>query len=947
MPNHRQGWRGGWNDGWKQQHHGRWPRDAKGTEHEVKEGWSCRTRHDSGGLQDEGWSHSWRSWPQDKGSGATQLDGDGDEGWGWWSNDSRRDSGWSHPWRSWPQDKGSAAAQLPGEGDEGWGWWSNDSRRDSGGVQEEGWSESWRQWSEDEGFKTKLPQKQDEGLDQQLQSKAAGRLFARALRSATIPQRRVGPEPSEPSETATVAPAPRETWAACPKESDIHSQMCGTGRVDPFDVGYACTSIPDHQPDGRAAKQPLSRVWQSAKVLDDGKMVYIGHEQPIEVFRAKLANGREQLLTTEGWKLYILQRSALARYPKKAVIAPKILMDEDVINEKIQNADIPDDVDATCMTSEDGSGPGAGRAPAGSELLRALEVSAASLWALGALVGVLVFRAKLANGREQLLTTEGWKLYILQRSALARYPKKAVIAPKILMDEDDINEKIQNADIPDDVDGTCSLSFHPSVVSSSTADLCDTGFMHCTTKVELKNLNDSRGESRKTLLRSQPRCADMTSESMWQRQSTGHYVMAGTPVATWQTHAASPCRQLDHAGRQVFSTWYLLNLALHSPSFRHLNLSTLLLSEKAGMTAGSSNIMVVGLVMPKARCPLQTVACRYEMCCGAARGTEHEVKEGSIEKHFSEQYGALLGDRLESFLAQLAAGSGATQLDGDGDEGVASACDDSQWRAVCKQVGDGGAMTAGSAAAQLPGEGDEGQALMGWSESWRQWSEDEGFKTKLPQKQDEGLDQQLQSKAAGRLFARALRSATIPQRRVGPEPSEPSETATVAPAPRETWAACPKESDIHSQMCGTGRVDPFDVGYACTSIPDHQPDGRAAKQPLSRVWQSAKVLDDGKMVYIGHEQPIEVFRAKLANGREQLLTTEGWKLYILQRSALARYPKKAVIAPKILMDEDVINEKIQNADIPDDVDATYMKSEDGTRVMFSWRDVLASKSKAK
>eukprot|EP00439_Symbiodinium_sp_Y106_P010589 s2835_g1.t1 len=128
MPNRWQGWRGGWNDGWTQQHYGRWSRDVQGTEHEVKhedeEGWSYRTRRDSGSLQDEGWNHSWRSWPQDKGSGATQLHG---------------------------------------EGDEGWSWWSNDSWRDSGGVQEEGWNESWRQWSQDEGFKTKLPHKQDEG----------------------------------------------------------------------------------------------------------------------------------------------------------------------------------------------------------------------------------------------------------------------------------------------------------------------------------------------------------------------------------------------------------------------------------------------------------------------------------------------------------------------------------------------------------------------------------------------------------------------------------------------------------------------------------------------------------------------------------------------------------------------------------------------------------------
>ncbi|CAE7615614.1 B4GALT6 [Symbiodinium sp. KB8] len=204
-----------------------------------------------------------------------------------------------------------------------------------------------------------------------------------------------------------------------------------------------------------------------------------------------------------------------------------------------------------------------------------------------------------------------------------------------------------------------------------------------------------------------------------------------------------------------------------------------------------------------------------------------------------------------------------------------------------------------------------------------------GSNKKLQHHDDVGLDRQLQRKAAGRLFARAMRSATTAthgQQRAEPEPSE---TATVAPAPRETWAACPKESDIHSKMCSLGRVDPFEVGYACRSIPDHQPEGRAPNQPLTRVWQAAKVLDHAvdKIVYIGYEQPIEVFRAKLPSGREQLLTTEGWKLWILQRSALARHPKKALIAPKILMDEDDINEKIKSADIPEDVDATYLQSE--------------------
>ena len=61
----------------------------------------------------------------------------------------------------------------------------------------------------------------------------------------------------------------------------------------------------------------LSRVWQSNAV---DKVVYIGYEQPIEVFRAILPSGREQLLTTEGWELWILQRFALPRHPKKALI---------------------------------------------------------------------------------------------------------------------------------------------------------------------------------------------------------------------------------------------------------------------------------------------------------------------------------------------------------------------------------------------------------------------------------------------------------------------------------------------------------------------------------------------------------------------------------------------------------------------------------------------------
>ena len=204
---------------------------------------------------------------------------------------------------------------------------------------------------------------------------------------------------------------------------------------------------------------------------------------------------------------------------------------------------------------------------------------------------------------------------------------------------------------------------------------------------------------------------------------------------------------------------------------------------------------------------------------------------------------------------------------------------------------------------------------------------------------EDGIEKQVQRKAAGRLFARALQAATKTEQHTKPEPTESVPVATAS----ATWKACPRDDDIHSKMCNTGRVDPFDVGYACTFIPDHQPEGRAANQPLSRVWQSAKVLDHApdKVVYIGHEQPLEVFRAKLPSGKEQLLTTEGWKLWILQKSALQRHPKKCIIAPKILMDEEIINQKIHEADIPDDVDTTYIKSDDGAKTYFSWRDSVA------
>ena len=107
-----------------------------------------------------------------------------------------------------------------------------------------------------------------------------------------------------------------------PKELNIHSRMFSFGRVDPFEVGYACSCR--HTPPRRGPHAPIytsSSGYHSPepRVAVD-KVVYIGYEQPIEVFRAILPSGREQLLTTEGWELWILQRFALPRHPKKALI---------------------------------------------------------------------------------------------------------------------------------------------------------------------------------------------------------------------------------------------------------------------------------------------------------------------------------------------------------------------------------------------------------------------------------------------------------------------------------------------------------------------------------------------------------------------------------------------------------------------------------------------------
>ena len=218
-----------------------------------------------------------------------------------------------------------------------------------------------------------------------------------------------------------------------------------------------------------------------------------------------------------------------------------------------------------------------------------------------------------------------------------------------------------------------------------------------------------------------------------------------------------------------------------------------------------------------------------------------------------------------------------------------------------------------------------------------------------------------------RLFARAVEAVAKPRKAKvanGAEPAEPTEAAApaaeaepsqpsevvtaatitgsetshppeaAAPAAK-AWTACPRQGDI-TVPSDMGRVSPFDVAYACSEIPDKQPDGRAANILLSRVWQQVKVNSDAETCYLGHEFPIQVFRAKSEDGEEQLFTTEPWKLYCLQRAAVARRRLKPVIQPRFIMDVSVIEEFLKDAWIPENFNKIRIVSPDGAAEVFSW-----------
>ncbi|CAE7739539.1 Upf1, partial [Symbiodinium pilosum] len=149
------------------------------------------------------------------------------------------------------------------------------------------------------------------------------------------------------------------------------------------------------------------------------------------------------------------------------------------------------------------------------------------------------------------------------------------------------------------------------------------------------------------------------------------------------------------------------------------------------------------------------------------------------------------------------------------------------------------------------------------------------------------------------------------------------------------WTACPRQEDV--TVCSDmGRISPFSVGYAGAEISDKQPEGRAANILLRRVWQQVKVNADAETCYLGHESPILIFRARTADGREQLFTTEPWKLYCLQRAAVARRRLKPIIQPRFILDAAVIEDILDSVHIPENLNEIRIVSPDGAEDHFSW-----------
>ena len=180
----------------------------------------------------------------------------------------------------------------------------------------------------------------------------------------------------------------------------------------------------------------------------------------------------------------------------------------------------------------------------------------------------------------------------------------------------------------------------------------------------------------------------------------------------------------------------------------------------------------------------------------------------------------------------------------------------------------------------------------------------------------------------------------------GPRPVEstPSESLEkTSSTPVRARSACPRQDDV-TVGADMGLISPFSVGYACSQIGDRQPDGRAANVLLSRVWQEVKVNADDEVCYLGHEGPIVAFRAQTADGLEQLFTTEPWKLYCLQRAAVARTSLKAIIMPRFILDAAVIESMLATLQIPEDFNRICIASPDGAEQHFSWEKRNGSKT---
>ena len=159
------------------------------------------------------------------------------------------------------------------------------------------------------------------------------------------------------------------------------------------------------------------------------------------------------------------------------------------------------------------------------------------------------------------------------------------------------------------------------------------------------------------------------------------------------------------------------------------------------------------------------------------------------------------------------------------------------------------------------------------------------------------------------------------------------------------WTAFQGTEDI---TVGTdmGRISPFSVGYACVEMGNKQPEGRAKDILLSRVWQQVKVNPDATACYLGHEFPIVVFRARAADGREQLFTTQPWKLYCLQRAAVARRQIKPVIQPRFFLEAAEIEDILGSVQIPENLNEIRIVNPDGdgAEEHFSWEKFVCPKT---